>query len=336
MGFYRKFLEVEMGDVDEGIRIGEPQRMDMDRPGEWRRSVNRESAAEAVRMMRECGRLDDLMGVRVWERRVCREGYEIPVRIYSPDGDGEVPVMLFCHGGSFSMNSVEVYDMVHRCFACYGRLAVVAVDYRLAPEYKFPCGLEDCYAALVWTVKHAGEFGGNRDNISVCGDSSGGNFAAALCLMARDRKGPKIQRQALIYPVTSLTAAEPSESETRYGKGYFLEYEDIRRLHEGYVPEGIKLIEPYLSPLFAEDLKGLPPAGFFSAECDPLLDQGLMYAARLADAGVKTEYHVYKGMIHAFLNGDYDKTFEMIEDVCRYCSRIRGTAVQVPTSVSRS
>lgn len=318
MGIYRKFLDVEMGEVDAGVRIAKPQRMDIDRPGEWRRRVNEESVAESVRMMRECGRLDDLMRVRTEEKRILRGGDEIPVKVYFPDVEREVPVMLFCHGGSFSMNSVEVYDMVHRYFACYGKLAVAAVDYRLAPEHEFPCGLEDCYAALLWAAEHAKELGGSRENINVCGDSSGGNFAAVLCLMARDRKGPKIRRQALIYPVTSLAGDKPTESEVWYGKGYFLEYEDIRKLHVGYVPEGRELTAPYLSPLYAEDLAGLPPAGFFSAECDPLLDQGLMYAARLADAGVKTEYHLYKGMIHAFLNAAYPKTFEMMDEVCRF------------------
>ncbi|MCI9216321.1 MAG: alpha/beta hydrolase [Dorea sp.] len=318
MGFYRKFLEIEMGEVDEGVRIGAPQRMDMDRPGEWRRRVNEESMTEAVRMMRECGRLDDLMRVQTSERRIGQEGDEIPVKVYFTDVKGKAPVMLFCHGGSFSMNSVEVYDMVHRYFACYGKMTVVAVDYRLAPEHEFPCGLEDCYTALLWAEEHVEELGGSRENINICGDSSGGNFAAALCLMARDRKGPRIRRQALIYPVTSLAGDKPTESEVRYGKGYFLEYEDIRKLHAVYVPEGTELTAPYLSPLYAVDLTGLPPAGFFSAECDPLLDQGLMYAARLADAGVKTEYHIYKGMIHAFLNAAYPKTFEMMDEVCRF------------------
>lgn len=273
---FRKFLNVEYGEVASEVKIGMPQRMDMKRPGEWRARINEETIKGIEAELSECDCFEELMKVRTEDRVIYREGMELPLRIYKPDRDGKASIMLFCHGGSFSMNSIDVYDMVHRYFACYGRMIVVAVDYRLAPEHPFPCGLEDCYAALLWTAEHAGELGGSVDDISVCGDSSGGNFAAVLCLMARDRGGPMIKKQALIYPVTSLAEGEPTESELRYEKGYFLEYQDIKRLPEGYVPEGVSLLSSYLSPLYEENLENLPAAGFFSAECDPLLDQGLM------------------------------------------------------------
>lgn len=318
MGLYRKFLDAEYGGVSEEVRIGEPQRMDTERPDEWRGRVNAGTIKKIRAEMAELSCYGDLMRVRTEERTVRREGADIPLRIYFPDSGDKIPVMLFCHGGAFSMNNIDVYDMVQRYFACYGKMIVAAADYRLAPEYPFPCGLEDCYAALEWLGGHAGEIGGNPDNINVCGDSSGGNYAAVLCLMAKERSGPAVKKQALIYPVTILAGHEPLESEIRYKEGYFLEYQDIKDLHKGYVPEGTPLTLPYLSPLCAENLEGLPPAGFFSAECDPLLDQGLMYAAKLADAGVKTEYHIYKGMIHAFLNAAYGKTFEMMDEVGRF------------------
>lgn len=315
---FRKFLDVEYGEPDPEVKIAAPQRIDMEHPGKWRTRVNEETVQTIKEEMSKCGCYPDLMGVKTEERIVYRDGTGIPLRLYYPSGAGSrnYSVVLFCHGGSFSMNSIDVYDMVHRYLACYGKMIIAAANYRMAPEHPFPCGIEDCYAALKWVSEHAEEIGGNADNISVCGDSSGGNFAAVLCLMARDRGGPVIRKQALIYPVTTLTEREPTESELWYKKGYFLEYEDIRRLSEGYVPEGVELSAPYLSPLCEDNLRGLPEAGFFSAQCDPLLDQGLMYAARLSDAGVKVEYHVYEGMIHAFLNAAYKKTFEMIEDVC--------------------
>lgn len=318
MELYRKFLNAEYGEVSKEVWIGAPQRMDMERPEEWRSRVNAETIKGIRAEIAELSCYEELVRVRTEERMVCREGAGIPLRIYFPDCREKVPVMLFCHGGSFSMNNIDVYDMVHRYFACYGKMVVAAADYRLAPEHPFPCGLEDCYAALEWLGEHAVELGGSKDNISVCGDSSGGNYAAVLCLMAKERGGPAVKKQALIYPVTILAGHEPLESEMRYKEGYFLEYQDIKNLYKGYVPEGTPLTLPYLSPLCAENLEGLPPAGFFSAECDPLLDQGLMYAARLADAGVKTEYHIYKGMIHAFLNAAYGKTFEMMDEVGRF------------------
>lgn len=318
MEFYRKFLDVQYGERSQEVKVGIPQRIDMERPQEWRMRVNEETIKGMKEEMLKCGRYGVLMRVKTKERIICREGAEIPLRIYQSDTDGKAPIMLFCHGGSFSMNNIDVYDMVHRYFAYYGKMTVAAVDYRLAPEYPFPCGLEDCYFALAWTAEHAEELGGSREDISVCGDSSGGNFAAVLCILAKERGGPAIKKQALIYPVTILAAHKPTESEIRYREGYFLEYRDIKELHAGYAPEGTPLTSPYLSPLYSDDLRGLPAAGFFAAECDPLLDQGLMYAAKLADAGVKVEYHIYKGMIHAFLNAAYGKTFEMMDGICRF------------------
>ncbi len=319
---YRKYLEPEYAEAAPEVKIGMPQRIDMKEPGKWRIKTNYETVSSVVSEISRCRCYESLMKVRV-ENRIClRESKQIPIRFYYPENppeDGKKPpIMLFCHGGAFSMNNIDVYDPVCRYFAGYGGIIASAVDYRLAPEHPFPCGLEDCYAALEWTAEHASELGGSPDDILVCGDSSGGNFAAVLCILARERKGPVIRKQILIYPVTTMAETSPSESERRYEKGYFLEYQDIQRLPEGYVPEEICLAHPYLSPLYEKELKGLPPAGFFSAECDPLLDQGLWYAARLHDAGVKVEYHIYKGMIHAFLNGTYGKTFEMMDEIGKF------------------
>jgi acetyl esterase len=149
--------------------------------------------------------------------------------------------------------------------------------------------------------------------MTVCGDSAGGNFAAVMCLAARDRNGPAIHGQVLIYPATILdTGGAVYESMKRYSKGYFLELDDsgIGTPVPVYFSDPEHAFQPYASPLLAESLAGLPRACFISAECDPVLDHALMYAARLEDAGVPVSYRLYEGVIHAFINRPYPQTFE--------------------------
>ena len=215
-------------------------------------------------------------------------------------------------------NTFAIYEYVTRYIAKYAGALVVAVEYRLAPEYRCPVGREDAYAALEWAEAHCGEYGGDASRISVCGDSAGGNFAAGVSLMARDRKGPAIRRQIMIYPVTCFVFEEQPYSEQRYAKGYFLEYNSLEDpLAPYFAPDDEEArTDPYNSPLLAENLAGLPEAVFLSAECDPLLDQGLMYAARLEDAKVPVEYHIFEGMIHSFLNYTYEKSFACLDAVC--------------------
>lgn len=313
---YRKYFEPQYGPAAPEVCIGQPQIIDPEHPARWQIKNNYETVAAITSAISACCCYDALMSVRIRNTYLERNGMQIPLRIYYPDTKGTHPIMVFYHGGGFSMNNLDVYEYVNRYFAKFGQLTVVAVDYRLAPEHRFPTGLEDAYAALLWTFEHAEELGGTKNNINVCGDSSGGNFAASVSLMARDRKGPTIRKQALIYPLTIIKPDIRLESEIRYGKGYFLEYNSEDDPMALYFENEADRENPYASPLTADSLKDLPPAAFFSAECDPLLDQGLMYAARLEDAGVETEYHLYKGMIHGFLNSTLGKTFEMMNDVC--------------------
>ncbi len=315
---YRKYLEPEYGEASPEVRIGAPQQMDLAHLEAWRIRTNYETTAAIIFELSRCNRYEVLMEVRTEDAEINRGNAVIPLRIYYPDSGKKVPVMLFCHGGAFSMNNLDVYDPVCRYLSRFGKMLVVSVDYRLAPEHPYPAGLSDCYHVLEWTAAQAERLGADPGKVVVCGDSSGGNFAAVLAMMARDRKGPSIHKQVLIYPVTALTQEQPTESELRYGRGYFLEYGRIEKLGGYYLTKQSEYMDPYVSPLYAENLKGLPAAGFFSAECDPLLDQGLMYAARLQDAGVMVDYHIYKGMIHAFLNAAYGKTFEMLDDICRF------------------
>lgn len=317
MKAYRKYFEPAYGEVSPETVLGAPEIMDMENPALWRARFTPESAVGILAMIQPTHCYPALMSVRTTDTAFERDGARLPVRIYHPDGQGKHPIVVFYHGGGFMYNDFTIYDYVTRYIAKFSGAVVVAVEYRLAPEYKCPTGLEDSYATLEWAVRHAEEFEGDVHRVAVCGDSAGGNFAASIALMARERKGPKIHRQILIYPLVIFQPEERDDSELRYGTGYFLEYNSQLGGLDAYFsdPETQKF-DPYNSPLLENDLRALPPACFISAECDPLLDQGLMYAAKLEDQGVPVEYHLYRGMIHGFLNRAYQKTFECLDVVC--------------------
>jgi len=308
---YRKYLEPEYGEPSPEVMIDEPQAMNMDDPATWRSKSNLETIAALTDLIKPCCCYEPLMTVKTVNTVIHKDDHDIPLRIYRPAGEGPFPVMVFYHGGGWCMNNLDVYDYVPRYFAKYGNILVVTPEYRLAPENRFPKGLDDAYDTVLWTAEHAAEFGGNINSLTVCGDSAGGNLSAVVSMMARDRKGPAIHKQFLIYPATVFYPGYRSESEKHYGDGgYFLNINSENEIFNYYFDnvEDAKL--PYASPLLVEDLSGLPPACFISAECDPILDQALMYAAKLEDAGVPVEYHLMKGMIHAFINRPYQKTFE--------------------------
>lgn len=321
MNKYRKYLEPEYGEVAPEVEILIPQIMDMEHSDEWRTKSNLESVAMMTAMMSKCNCYEKLMAVKSEEIYLTLAGKSVRTKIFIPQGAEKCPVLIYYHGGSFSMNSIEVYEYVHRYFAAYGKMVVVAPDYHLAPEYKFPQGLNEAYDALVWVAENIGKYHGDVDNISVSGDSSGGNFAAAVSIMARDNNGPKIQKQILYYPLTTNFETEVTDSEKRYEKGYFLEYNCMEDPMACYFNTEEERKHPLASPLLAERLENLPEACFISAECDPLLDQGLFYAARMEDAGVKVEYHIMKGMLHGFLNWTYGKTFDAMNLAIEFISK---------------
>ena len=194
-------------------------------------------------------------------------------------------------------------------------LPFVSVEYRLAPEYKFPIGLEDCYDALVWVSQNAQSIKVDISKIAVAGDSAGGNLATVVCMLAQERKGPKISKQILIYP--SIDKAKSLVgSVKRYEKGYGLEWVNSEAFSKQYIRSDEDRIHPLVSPLYAEDVSGLPEALFIFAQCDILLDEGLKYAQKLKDAGVSVEYHVYNGMPHGFIGNIYKESFEALEAIC--------------------
>ena len=313
---YRKLLEPEYGEPSPEAMIDEPQEIDLQDPGTWRRRSNLETITQLTDLIKPCFCYRPLMSIRAEDTVIYKQDHDIPVRIYRPAGKGPYPVMVFYHGGGWSMNNLDVYDYVPRYFARYGNILVITPEYRLAPEHPFPQGLDDAYDTLVWASAHAAEYGGNLKSLTVCGDSAGGNFAAVVSMMARDRKGPAIHKQFLIYPATVFQLGYRTESEEHYGNGgYFLELNSEKGMCDYYFRDLSDRGSPYASPLLAKDLSGLPPACFVSAECDPLLDQALMYAARLEDSGVPVEYHLMKGMVHAFINRPYQKTFEAFDAI---------------------
>nr|CAP12611.1 lipase [Streptomyces olivaceus] len=220
---------------------------------------------------------------------------DVPVRIYQPGARGAaLPVVVFFHGGGFVLCGLDSHDGLCRELAASSGAVVVSVDYRLAPEHPAPAAVEDAYAALAWVAAHAEELGADPARLAVAGDSAGGNLAAAVCLLARERGGPVPAAQVLIYP--ALDPAQDSASMREFGEGHFLTADQMRWYWEQYLAGSEPT--PLTAPATAHDLSGLPPALLVEAECDPLRDEGRAYAARLPEADV----HSAPGVFHGFLD----------------------------------
>ncbi len=226
---------------------------------------------------------------------------ELRVRIYTPasSGPGPLPVLVYFHSGGWVFGSIEGHDPVCRALANRATCLVASVDYRLAPEHPFPAAPEDCYAATLWVAEHAGEINADPARLAVCGDSSGGNLAAVVALMARDWGGPRLCQQVLIYGETDYY--DPGTvSYTTYATGYGLTRASMIWFWDQYLTRPAEHIHPYAAPLRASSLSGLPPALIITAEYDPVRDEAEHYAQRLQQAGVPTCLSRYDGMIHAF------------------------------------
>ncbi len=227
----------------------------------------------------------------------------VPVRIYTPAGEpapGEArPVIVYLHGGGWTIGDVAGYDPFTRLLAAETGAIVVSVDYRLAPEHPFPGAVDDSFAALQWVAKHAPDFGGDGSRLAVAGDSAGGNLSAVLAVLAKQRGGPTIALQALVYPVTDCDFDTASYVANQ--TGYFLERTSMQYFFDAYCRGGTDPAMPLVSPLRSADLAGVAPALVITAEFDPLRDEGEAYAAALEAAGVPVEHTRYDGMIHGFL-----------------------------------
>ena len=253
---------------------------------------------------------------------------DVPVRIYTPEGEGPFPILAWYHGGGWVVGDLESADGSARNLCVGGQCVVVSVDYRLAPETKFPGPAEDCWAATTWAVKNASSFNGDPTRLAVGGDSAGGNLAAAMSLMAADRGGPEIALQLLVYPVTDVDFNTVSYGDN--AEGFGLTKATMQWYWDHYLSGGEDAANPYAAPLQAKSLAGQPPALVITAEYDPLRDEGEAYAKRLQEAGVEATSTRYDGMIHGFfsMGGVVDKGQQAVDEAS---AALRGAFVRAGT-----
>jgi acetyl esterase len=226
----------------------------------------------------------------------------IPLRVYRPRGiaaDAPLPGLVFFHGGGWVIGDLDTHDALCRQLTAEAGITVVAVDYRLAPEAKFPAAADDAWAATRWMVAHADRLGIDARRLAVGGDSAGGNLAAVVSLLARDAGAPAIAFQTLLYPVTDVGIEWPSYRE--FAEGYLLTSQSMRWFIGHYLAAEKEAVDWRVSPLRAPSLEGLPPALIVTAGFDPLRDEGEAYARALREAGVRVDYVCYGGMIHGFV-----------------------------------
>ena len=226
----------------------------------------------------------------------------IPLRVYRPGGVPDsrpLPVLVFFHGGGWVIGDIETHDVVCRQVTAEAGISVISVDYRLAPENKFPAAVDDAWAATRWIAAHGAELGIDPARLAVGGDSAGGNLAAVVALLARDAGWPKISLQVLTYPVTDLGAETKSYADL--AEGYMLTRDSMRWFRAHYLSKEEDALDWRVSPIRATSLAGLPPALVITAGFDPLRDEGQAYALRLSEAGVSVDAVCFGGMIHGFV-----------------------------------
>jgi acetyl esterase len=226
-------------------------------------------------------------------------GGPIPARLYRSAKNGTLPVLVFFHGGGWVVGNIDSHEAMCRHIANRAECAVVSVDYRMGPEHKFPAAVEDCFAATAWTADNGASLGVDPGRLAIGGDSAGGNLAAVVSLLARDKGAPRIAYQVLIYPATD--AAMRHDSVARYAEGYVLTRATMRWFYEQYLRTPDDAADWRVSPLLAPDLSRLPPAYVLTAGYDPLCDEGDAYAARLAAAGVPVTHRRFPGQVHGFV-----------------------------------
>ncbi len=237
---------------------------------------------------------------RVEDRMAPGPDGDVPVRVYWPEGEGPRPAFMYFHGGGWVVGSVANQDGTVRHLVRESGCVGVSVEYRMAPEHRFPTAAEDCYTATKWAADNAGALGVQPGRLAVLGVSSGGNLAAAVALMARDRATPELAFQTLVVPVLARDFNTPSYLEKADGPG--LTRRRMQWYWDLYLRDESDAANPYAAPAAAESLAGLPPALVLTAEYDVLRDEGRAYAERLQEAGVPTTHLDYAGMTHLFFN----------------------------------
>jgi len=227
-------------------------------------------------------------------------GATVALRLYRGRGTPAepLPVVVYFHGGGFTIGDLDTHDVPCRTLANFARCAVLALDYRLAPEHKFPAAFDDCVAAVRWTAAHAAENGLDPERIALAGDSAGGNLAAGVAIALR-AEGIPIALQVLLYPGLDMRGGSPSHLE--FAKGFLLEREDIAWFRGNYLGSEADALDWRASPMLARDCSGLPSAHIVTAGFDPLRDEGWAYAEKLTASGVRVTYECFEGMIHGFV-----------------------------------
>ncbi|TAJ81442.1 alpha/beta hydrolase [Reyranella sp.] len=253
------------------------------------------------------------------EQAIDGPGGPLRIRIYTPLGTGPFPLLVFFHGSGFVLCSLDTHDGMCRNLCAGANCVVASVDYRLAPEHKFPAGIEDCLHATRWAAAHAATLRANPTRIAVGGDSAGGNMAAVTALRLRDEGGPALCGQLLMYPVTDYhTPGTPSYEDN--AEGYGLTRDTMKWFWAHYLNNPSEAAHPHASPLRATNLAGLPPALVITAEYDPLRDEGELYAHKLRAAGVRTALSRYDGVNHGFMFwvGVVDKAGVAMKEACAW------------------
>jgi acetyl esterase len=243
-------------------------------------------------------------------------GRSVPLRVYRPDDSSGSPLIVFFHGGGFTLCSIETHDRMCRQICNRSRAVVVSVDYALAPERPFPAAIGDCRAATLWAVRKAGELGADASRLGLCGDSAGGNLGIAIARSLKRADEPRAKALALLYPVTDhYSAGHPSYVE--HGSGCGLTSEEMRWLWDNYLPDPAQATNPDVSPLRTHDLTRLPHTYIATAEYDVLRDEGIAFAARLTEAGVAVTHRHFVDMNHGFFNwvGVVSRADEAMDDL---------------------
>jgi len=248
---------------------------------------------------------------------------EIGVRIYTPEGQGPFPLFMYYHGGGWVLGDLETSDAGCRLIAEQTGRIVISVDYRLAPEYRFPVPVEDSYAALCWANDHATEINAIANDIVVGGDSAGGNLATVMTILSKVNNGPSITAQALIYPVTNLDFTTSSYEE--FEEGYGLDKDLMVWFSNYYVNNEEELKHHHVSPLLNENMENLPPAIIIAAENDVLKDEGIQYANKLNEAGISVEYLQIDGSVHGYFSNMAlfaNETKETVDAIAKFLSLV--------------
>lgn len=244
---------------------------------------------------------------------------KIPIRIYTPE-DGEMfPIIIYSHGGSWIAGNLDTHDNVCRKLSKNTKAIVISVDYRLAPENPFPQALDDVYNVLQWTNANAKSINGDVNRVAMVGDSAGGNLSAAVCLMSKDKNGPKVTCQVLIYPSTNLYELN-TKSWSDFSNDFNISKEEMEKYISLYVPQKEDRKNPYVSPLLSNEFKQLPDTLVITAEIDPLRDEGEAYSNKLKNSGIKTQVITFNGVTHGFITMDKitSKADEALNEISSY------------------